>query len=102
MNRTLDEIADAATEATSLFSSADEEIAGIVTDLQPVLERLGDTLEVAEATLNAARLQLSGDSEEAYQLQSTLKEVEGAASALREFFDYLERNPEALIQGKQP
>lgn len=102
LNRTLDDIADAATEATSLFSSADEEIAGIVTDLQPVLERLGDTLEVAEATLNAARLQLSGDSEQAYQLQSTLKEVEGAAAALREFFDYLERNPEALIQGKQP
>jgi paraquat-inducible protein B len=102
LNRTLDEIGDAATEATSLFSSADEDISRIVTDLQPVLERLGDTLEVAEATLNAARLQLSGDSEEAYQLQSTLKEVEGAAAALREFFDYLERNPEALIQGKQP
>jgi paraquat-inducible protein B len=102
LNRTLDEIGDAATEATSLFSSADEDISSIVTDLQPVLERLGDTIEAAEATLNAARLQLSGDSEEAYQLQSTLKEVEGAAAALREFFDYLERNPEALIQGKQP
>ena len=56
----------------------------------------------AESTLNAARLQLRGDSEQVYQLQSTLKEVEGAAAALREFFDYLERNPEALIQGKQP
>ena len=102
LNLTLDEIGDAATEATSLFSSADEDISTIVTDLQPVLERLGDTIESAEVTLNAACLQLSGDSEEAYQLQSTLKEVEGAAAALREFFDYLERNPEALIQGKQP
>ena len=102
LNRTLAEIGDAATEATNLFSSADEDISNIVTDMQPVLERLGDTLEAAEATLNAARLQLSGDSEEAYQLQSTLKEVEGAAAALREFFDYLERNPEALLQGKQP
>lgn len=102
LNRTLAEIGAAATEATSLFNSADEEISHIVSDLQPVLEGLGDTLEAAEATLNAARLQLSGDSEEAYQLQSTLKEVEGAAAALREFFDYLERNPEALIQGKQP
>lgn len=102
LNRTLAEIGDAATEATGLFSSADEEISDMVMDFQPVLERLSDTLEAAEATLNAARLQLSGDSEEAYQLQSTLKEVEGAAAALREFFDYLERNPEALIQGKQP
>jgi paraquat-inducible protein B len=67
-----------------------------------VLERLGETLLAAESTLNAARLQLRGDSEQVYQLQSTLKEVEGAAAAMREFFDYLERNPEALIQGKQP
>ncbi len=102
LNRTLDEVGNAAREATSLFGNADEEISDIVTDLRPVIEGLGDTLEAAEATLNAARLQLSGDSEEAYQLQSTLKEVEGAAAALREFFDYLERNPEALIQGKQP
>lgn len=102
LNRTLADIAEAASEATSLFSNADEEISVIVTDLQPVLGHLSDMLEVAEATLNAARLQLSGDSEEAYQLQSTLKEVEGAAAALREFFDYLERNPEALLQGKQP
>ena len=61
-----------------------------------------ETLRAAEATLDAARLQLRGDSEQVYQLQSTLKEVEGAAAALREFFDYLERNPEALIKGKQP
>ena len=102
LRQTLDEFSDAAAEAIRLFRSADAEIADISTELQPVLERLGDTLKVAEATLNVARLQLSGDSEEAYQLQSTLKEVEGAAAALREFFDYLERNPEALIQGKQP
>ena len=101
LNRTLNGLSDAAQEATVLFSSADAEISDIVTGLQPVLERLSNTLEVAEATLNAARLQLSGDSEQAYQLQSTLKEVESAAAALREFFDYLERNPEALIQGKQ-
>ena len=66
-----------------------------------VLERLGETLLVAENTLNAARLQLRGDSEQVHQLQSTLREVEGAAAALREFFDYLERHPEALVRGKQ-
>jgi paraquat-inducible protein B len=98
----LDDISDAAAEATALFRSADAEIGNVAEDLQPVLERLGETLLVAENTLSAARLQLRGDSEQVYQLQSTLREVEGAAAALREFFDYLERNPEALIQGKQP
>jgi paraquat-inducible protein B len=53
-----------------------------------------------ENTLASARGQLDGTSPEAYQLGLTLKEVESAARALREFLDYLERNPEGLLQGK--
>ena len=102
MKKALDDVSSAASEASTLFRNADEEIVSVAEDLQPVLKRLGETLLAAERTLDAARLQLRGDSEQIYQLQSTLREVEGAAAALREFFDYLERNPEALIQGKQP
>jgi paraquat-inducible protein B len=101
LRRALDDVGTAAAEATALFRSADAEIENVADQLQPVLGRLGETLLVAETTLNAARMQLRGDSEQVYQLQSTLREVEGAAAALREFFDYLERNPEALIRGKQ-
>lgn len=97
----LENVSVAANEATELFRSADRGIDSVAEDLEPVLEKLGDTLRTAERTLEAARLQLRGDSEQVYQLQSTLREVEGAATALREFFDYLERNPEALIRGKQ-
>jgi paraquat-inducible protein B len=53
-----------------------------------------------ESTLAATRDQLEGRSPEAYQLGLTLKEVESAARALREFLDYLEKNPEGLLQGK--
>ncbi|NCF24919.1 MAG: MCE family protein [Gammaproteobacteria bacterium] len=102
LRKALDDVSDAASEASTLFRSADEEILSVTEELQPVLERLGETLLAAEKTLDTARLQLRGDSEQAYQLRSTLREVEGAAAAMREFFDYLERNPEALIQGKQP
>jgi paraquat-inducible protein B len=102
MRQALDDVSAAATEATALFRSTDAEIESVAADLQPALKRLSETLLAAERTLDAARMQLRGDSEQVYQLQSTLKEVEGAAAALREFFDYLERNPEALIQGKQP
>ena len=102
LKQAVDEVSNAASEATALFRSTDAEISSVAAELQPALERLGETLLAAESTLNAARLQLRGDSEQVYQLQSTLEEVEGAAAAMREFFDYLERNPEALIQGKQP
>ena len=96
-----DEVGRAASEATGMFQRADKSLDTLGQDMGPVLTNLNDTIKVAERTLEAARLQLRGDSEEIYQLQSTLKEVEGAAIALRDFFDYLERNPEALIQGKQ-
>ena len=97
----LDEVSAAATDASRLFKSADAEIVALGGDIGPVLRELTATLEAAEGTLEAARLQLRGDSAQVYQLQATLREVEGAAAALREFFDYLERNPEALIKGKQ-
>lgn len=100
-SQALGDVSAAATDAARLFKSADEEILALGSELGPVLEELSATLETAEATLEAARLQLRGDSTQVYQLQSTLQEIEGAASALREFFDYLERNPEALIKGKQ-
>jgi len=97
----LDEVGAAASEATVLFSNVDEDIHALATDLAPVLQRLNETLATADRTLKGLRQQVRGDSEQVYQLQSTLREVEGAAAALREFFDYLERNPEALIKGKQ-
>ena len=97
----LDEVGAAAAEAELLFADADDDIHKLATDLGPVLERLDDTLLIANETLESARQQLRSDSEQSYQLQSALREVEGAATALREFFDYLERNPEALIKGKK-
>jgi paraquat-inducible protein B len=97
----VDEIAAAAKEAKVMLASTDENINAISEDLSPALAKLGETLSAAEETLVAVRLQLRGDSEQVYQLQSTLREVELAASALRDFFDYMERNPEALIRGKR-
>lgn len=61
--------------------------------LREVPDEINDTLE-------AARFQLQGQSSEVFQLNKTLKEVELAARALREFLDYLEREPESLIRGK--
>jgi paraquat-inducible protein B len=97
----LDELGVAVTDASELFNRADTGMNTLVNDVLPVLQQLGDTLQTAERTLQVAQLLLRGDSEQVYQLQSTLKEVENAATALREFFDYLERNPESLIRGKR-
>jgi paraquat-inducible protein B len=87
-----------------------DELRTIPGELQGTLEALRVILEdegirsipdELQSTLAAARFQLQGDSAEAYQLGRTLKEVESAARALREFLDFLERKPESLIRGKK-
>ncbi len=61
------------------------------------MQRLPSELKNA---LSAARFQLQGQTPEIHQLGKTLKEVESAARALREFLDTLEKKPESLIRGK--
>ena len=84
-----------AADASSLLRNVDS-------DLKPVIEKLAATLDEAEQALNAATIQLRGESAEVYQLDETLREVGAAARSMREFLDYMERNPEALLRGKKP
>jgi len=97
LQATLNEIRSAAGDAGILLRNTDTKL----DSLKPVIERIVVALDEAQATLAAARSALSGESVEAYQLGTTLREVEGAARALRELLDYLERNPEALLRGKE-
>ncbi|MCZ6560837.1 MAG: MlaD family protein [Gammaproteobacteria bacterium] len=101
LQTTLKEIGSASSDASTLLKNADSKLADLDTDLKPVMDKLADVLDEARATLAAARVQLEGESVQVYQLGMMLKEVEGAARALREFLDYLEQHPEALIKGKQ-
>ena len=87
----------------------DDSARALPDDLQRTLGSLRDILErestlavpdELQRTLAAARFQLQGESTESYQLVTTLKEVEAAARALREFLDLLEVKPESLIRGK--
>ncbi len=95
----LDDIGIAARDAAALARNADGKIDAV--ELGAVVDRIAATLEEAEAALHSANYVLRGESSEMYQLGVTLKEVESAARALREFLDFLEQNPEALLRGKK-
>ena len=97
---TLEEMREASNAASNLFSNAEKDVDMLVVDLQPVLKRLAGVLDEAEQTLSAAKSQLKGDSQRFYQLGTTLDELERAARSVREYFDYMERNPESVLQGK--
>ncbi len=99
LRATLKEFRSAANDAGSLIRNADTKLDTV--ELKLISEGLVATLDEVEATLAAAKFQLRGESVQFYQLGTTLKEVEGAARAMREFLDYLGRNPEAMLQGKK-
>jgi paraquat-inducible protein B len=97
LQATLKDLRSAASDASTLLKNGDAKLES----LQPAIDKLVVTLDEAQATLAAAKLALQGESTQVYQLGSTLREVEAAARALREFLDYLEQNPESLLRGKQ-
>lgn len=102
LQQTLEDLQDATAAASQLFRNTDARLDSITTDLAPALVQLEGALREAESALAAAKTQLRGNSPQALQLESTLRELERAARSLNNFFDYLERNPEALLRGKQP
>lgn len=87
-------------DARVLVQNADARIAPLLDELMPAVEKLDNALAAGEAALANASEQLKGDTELAYELTSTLDELQLAARSLRTFLDYIERNPEALIRGK--
>ncbi len=97
----LEDVQIAAADASELFRGVNADVGALTDELQPVIGRLNEALQEAEETLAAAREQLRGDSEQVVQLQATLLEIERATRAMREFFDYVERNPESLLKGRQ-
>ncbi len=68
--------------------------------LQGSLSSVDATLEKAQGTLVSIDDITAQGSPVRYELVNALKELAGAARSMRVLADYLERHPEALIQGK--
>ena len=92
----LDQVRVAASDASSLLRNADRK----VDELQPAIESMLGAINELQGALGAVKATLEGETAESHQLSGVLNEVERAARALREFLDYLERHPEALLRGK--
>jgi paraquat-inducible protein B len=70
-------------------------------NMDATLAGLQLTVTQTQKTLAALEKTLSTDSPLQQELQQTLEELAGAARSLRLLADYLERNPEAILRGKQ-
>jgi paraquat-inducible protein B len=71
-----------------------------IAEIEMAAKQVGITMKEGEGTLVSARAIIDPESPAFYELTRSLREVSGAARALRLLADYLERNPRALIFGK--
>jgi paraquat-inducible protein B len=85
----------------STLNTVDTVVADVGGDIAPAVTALIEALETAESVLTLAETQLSDDSDIAYRLGTTLKEVEAAARAIRILADQLEQQPESVLKGKK-
>lgn len=87
-------------DAQRLVRKAEGEIGPLATSFKSAAEEARATLAKARVTLATIDGTADGDSRLGYQLFQTLQDLGAASRSLRALADYLERHPEALLQGK--
>jgi paraquat-inducible protein B len=92
------ELRQAVQSLDAALKSVDKTSRSVDAEIVPELKAM---LEEARKTLGAAKQTLSADAPLQSDLRDTLRELSKAAQSLRVLTDYLERNPEALLRGKE-
>ncbi len=96
------------TDLEKTLAHTDKLVAGLsgeLDQLKPGLKRslatLQDTLKRLKGFSGGLETMVGADSATVYDLQTALKEIAAAARSMRSLADYLSRNPNALIKGRQ-
>jgi len=107
LKRALETLPDTMANVNQAVTSLRELSTGLDSKDGPLLDSLKGTSDKASAAMEQARLTLQSvqaladpNSALAGQLTSSLQEIASAARAMRLLADYLERNPSALVRGK--
>ncbi len=99
LRETLDNADITLNDASELFKNTNARIDELSGQIRPALKELDKILDDARNTLGTVKKKL--DSESLYKIETTLESIEAAARSIEEFFDYMERNPEAILKGKK-
>lgn len=91
------------------FRARGEQARALITDMERTFQSAEKSLQAAQTTLGDAQAliktangTLDPSSPLAFELVTTLRDVAAAARSLRTFTDTLERNPNAVLFGRQP
>ncbi|GBC61366.1 MCE family protein [Desulfonema ishimotonii] len=93
-------INSAVDETRQLVDTVNDRIKPLAGELEKTTRTARNTLVQAQKTLSAFENVTSEDSSLGYKLHNALNDLSDAARSIRVMAEYLERHPEALIQGK--
>jgi paraquat-inducible protein B len=99
-SETLTSVSGAAGEIGKLARNTDGAVATLAGSLQQTVGTARNTLETAQETMKGVNSMMAPNSPVGYELVKTLRELSEAARALRVLADYLERNPNAVLFGR--
>ncbi len=97
LGRAIAELAEALGEMQTLLAQANTHLSP---ELSSTLSATRTAFQEAQTTFGSANALIGPDGQFAVEAVRTMQEVSGAARAVRVLAEYLERHPEALIQGK--
>lgn len=97
----LDSADEAMRSVRALADKADEKIVPLADGLRRASEDLGTVLDEAGRVLEAVQSSLGDNSDLRVRAVTAMEEVSRAARSVRILADYLERHPEAVLQGKK-
>lgn len=93
-------IDEAAMSLRKLTDNLNRTIVPLGPQMQASVRSADATLKQAQATLNTLNMELRPDSPLVYQTSQTLSDMSDAARSVRHLADYLDRNPDAIIRGR--
>jgi paraquat-inducible protein B len=87
-------------ETKSLVESVNKDVAPMIADFRSAATAATTALQQAERTAVSFDRSMGESSDVQQQLSAMLREITDSARSLRQLADFLERNPEALLRGK--
>ncbi|WP_028317919.1 MlaD family protein [Desulfobulbus elongatus] len=87
--------------ATTFLRTADREVPEASAELKHLLSGLNATAGALTKTLNNVEQLTAKDSIFAYQVTTSLREIERTAVSIRQLTDYLQQHPDALVFGQR-
>jgi paraquat-inducible protein B len=100
LNRAAESLARTSASFEKLTNHMNEEIGPLGASLRASSKAADLTLKQFQVTASNLQTTLGPDSPLIYQSGKTLQDVSAASRSLRELADYLQRNPSALVRGR--